>query len=146
MNLIILIVSILTILFGIGIGLLIIRRRPRKRPIKTEFFEKEWRELQIFCRSKDTWADALLAADSLLDKALKKKRFKGKRMGERLVAAQRYITDNDDVWDAHNLVKKIVEKNGDLPLKESQVKETLISFRLALIDLEALPSVKPKDS
>ena len=67
-------------------------------------------------------------------------------MGERLVSAQRYITDNDDVWDAHSLVKKLVEKNGELPLKESQVKDALISFRLALIDLEALPSVKPKDS
>lgn len=147
MNILIIItISLLTVLMGTVIGLFIIRRKPRKRPIKTEYFETEWRELQMFCRSKDTWPDALLLADKLLDKALKKRRFKGKRMGERLVSAQRYITDNDDVWDAHNLVKKLVEKNGEMPLKETQVKEALISFRLALIDLEALPRVKPRDS
>lgn len=128
------------------IGFYIVRRRPRKRAIKTDKFFDQWRDLQKFCKQKDTWADALLEADRLLDRALKKRRFRGKRMGERLTAAQRTITDNDDIWDAHNLVKKIVEADGDYPLKEKQVREALISFKLALIDLGALPDARPKDS
>lgn len=127
-------------------GWLVIRRRPRKRDIKITKFVDEWKSLQKYCRAKDTWADALLSADKLLDKALKKRRYKGKSMGERLVSAQRVITDNDDIWDAHNLVKKIIASNGDYPLKETEVKEALISFKLALVDLGALPGVKSKNN
>lgn len=116
-------------------------RGPKKRLKKNAKFIAQWKELQNLCRDTTTWPEALVEADKLLDKALKKRRFKGKTMGERLVAAQRFITDNDDMWDAHNLVKKIV---GDpkAKLKESDVKEALISFREALKDLGALPSTK----
>lgn len=138
--------GVTTLLVGVMIGLFILRRRPRKRPVKIEKFLDDWHDLQKLCKHKDTWPDALLEADKLLDRALKKRRFRGKRMGERLTAAQRYITDNDDIWDAHNLVRKIVDTDGDLSLREKQVKEALISFKLALIDLGALPSARPKDN
>lgn len=113
-------------------------RGPKKRIRKADKFISEWRELQTMCKDPATWYDALVSADKLLDKALKKRGFKGKTMGERLVGAQRSITDNDDIWDAHNLVKKIINQPG-VKLKESVVKETLISFREALKDVGALP-------
>ena len=113
-------------------------RGPKKRIRKVNKFIAAWRELQGLCRDPETWPDALKAADKLLDKALKKRRFKGKTMGERLVAAQRIITDNDDIWDAHNFVKKQVSNPG-VKLKEADVKQTLISFREALRDVGALP-------
>jgi hypothetical protein len=138
--------SLFTLFFGAAVGYFFVLRRPRKRQIKTEKFEDLWLDLQAYLRNKDTWAEALVEADKLLDKALKKKRFRGKSMGERLVSAQRFITDNDDVWDAHNLVKKIVAKNGEVKLRETDVKENLISFKLALIDLGALPGAKSKDN
>lgn len=146
MSLLVLGVSLGTLLFGMVAVVFVIRRRPRRRNLKPDKFMQKWQELQKFCRKKDTWADALLEADKLLDKALKKRRFKGKSMGERLVAAQRLITDNDDIWDAHNLVKKIVAADGELPLKEGQVKEALISFKLALVDLGALPNARRKNT
>lgn len=117
-------------------------RGPKKRIRKNEKFISKWKELQNFCRDKATWREALIEADKLLDKALKKRKFKGKSMGERLVNAQRYITDNDDIWDAHNLVKKLINAPEKVRLKENDVKEALISFREALKDLGALPKNK----
>lgn len=116
-------------------------RGPKKRIKRTSKFIEEWKDLQMLCKDKATWPEALKEADALLNKALKKRRFKGKTLGERLVKAQRYITDNDDIWDAHNLVKKLTA-DATLRLKESDVKEALISFREALKDLGALPSNK----
>lgn len=114
-------------------------RRPKKQIKKTDKFVARWKELQGFCRDKATWQDALIEADKLLDAALKKRRFRGKSMGERLVNAQRFITDNDDIWDAHNLVKKLLEAPEKVRLREQDVKEALLSFREALKDLGALP-------
>lgn len=119
---------------------------PKKRIRKTDKFINKWKELQTYCRDKTTWKQALIEADKLLDKALKKRKFKGKSMGERLVNAQRFITDNDDIWDAHNLVKKIINTPDKVRLKDTDVKEALISFREALKDLGALPNPKDVES
>lgn len=113
-------------------------RGPKKSIRKADKFVAEWREIQDMYKEATAWREALVSADKLLDKALKKRRFKGKTMGERLVAAQRLITDNDDIWDAHNLVKKMINQ-PEAKIKESDVKEALISFREALKDVGALP-------
>lgn len=115
----------------------------RKLPVRLNkrFYVERWHELQSFCTEKDNWPQAIISADRLLEQALKKSRFAGKTMGERLVAAQRIFSSNDDVWFAHNLVKKVVD-NPDLKLKETDVKDALLSFRDALKDLRALPPTK----
>ena len=107
------------------------------RKIKQDKFKQQWTELQGYCRTKNTWGLALINADKLLDEALKKKRYKGKSMGERLVDAQRVLTDNDAVWFAHNLTKKVINESAG-KLKESDVKKSLVGFRQALRDLGAL--------
>ena len=58
-------------------------------------------------------------------------------MGERLVDAQRVLTNNDAIWFAHNLAKKAVN-DSTMKLKESDVKKSLVGFRQALRDLGAL--------
>ena len=108
-----------------------------KRKINQDKFKEQWTELQGYCRTKNTWGLALINADKLLDEALKKKRFKGKSMGERLVDAQRMLTDNDAVWFAHNHSKKVINESAG-KLKEADVKKSLIGFRQALRDLGAL--------
>ncbi|MCA9329016.1 hypothetical protein KDA11_00040, partial [Candidatus Saccharibacteria bacterium] len=80
---------------------------------------------------------AIINADKLLDDALKKKRLKGKSMGERLVQAQKELSDNDGVWFAHNLAKKLLNDSYS-KLKETEVKKSLVGFRQALRDLGAL--------
>lgn len=111
-------------------------RVPRK--LKPDYFASKWQELQSYCRNKETWPEALVEADKLLDNALKKRKLKGGSMGERLVSAQKMFSDNDGVWFAHNLCKKVLEHNPKIQLKESNVKDALVGFRQALRDLGAL--------
>lgn len=127
------------------IGLFVLKRWPRK--LKTDKFHGEWKDLQQFCRDKSTWQQAIVDADKLLDKALKKRKFKGKRMGERIVSAQRKLSNNDQVWFAHNLAKKVIA-DPNIKLKEADVKVALVGFRQALRDLGALSSEasQPKES
>src|SRR5690349_3060550 len=87
----------------IGVGLFIWRRRRPVELTSTEPFQEKWLELQKLLRDKARWGEAILAADTLLDEALKKKHLSGRSMGERLVKAQRLFSDNDSLWFAHKL-------------------------------------------
>jgi hypothetical protein len=117
--------------------LVFIKKWPRK--LKPSIFLTRWKSLQVLCKDKSTWPEALSEADILLDKALRRRKYKGKSMGERLVSAQRSFTNNDAVWFAHNMCKKVLS-DPDARLREDDVKAALIGFRQALRDLGALPS------
>lgn len=117
------------------VGTLAYRRFPKK--LKAQAFGDKWQELQSYLKDKSRWAEAMLMADKMLDEALKKRKFKGGSMGERMVSAQRLFTNNDDLWFAHNLCKKL-KADEKLVLKEADVKDALIGFRQALRDLGAL--------
>lgn len=123
-------------------AVIVLRIRARRKPLKTDYFQEKWVELQKLCRTKDTWPQAILAADKLLDEALKKSFIRGKNMGERMVSAQRSFTDNDSVWFGHKLRSKI-ESDPEMKLKEDDVKGALIGIRQALKDLGALKNDKP---
>lgn len=124
-------------LFGVGALILTLMTRKRKKPLNVEYFAERWSEAQKLCRNKDTWPLAIINADSLLDEALKKSGYKGKTMGERMVAAQRDFSDNDGVWYGHKLRNKLVHE-ADIKLKEVDVKDALVGIRQALRDLGAL--------
>lgn len=116
-------------------ALLVFRKVPKK--LKTDIYITRWREIQTYCKDKQQWPQALVEADALLDTALKRRKFKGKSMGERMVSAQRLFTNNDGVWFAHNLYKKVVAEPSTR-LKEADMKAALLGFRQALKDLGAL--------
>ncbi len=131
-----------TILMLSAIGLVILmvvvlvyRRIPKR--LKSSYFETKWQQLQSLCKDRTTWPAAVMAADQLLDEALKKRRFKGKSMGERLVAAQRLFTDNDSLWFGHKLRMQL-EQQAKTRLRKSDVKAALLGIRQALKDLGAL--------
>jgi hypothetical protein len=114
--------------------------RRRKRNMKTARFTSRWQELQKNCASRKTWPQAIADADDLLSDALKKAGYKGKNTGERLVAAQHDLTDNELVWLGHKLRKRISQdKDIDVrKLKKKDVQDALAGFRQALRDLGAL--------
>lgn len=127
-------------LIAIMIGLLVaavagylIYRQVRKRR-RSKVYLKKWKEVQKLCANKDTWPEAIAMADDLLGKALKRKHYKGKNTGERLVAAQKVFSSNDTIWTAHKLSTKIKENHG-IKLKKSDVKNSLLAFGRALKDL-----------
>ncbi len=118
-----------------GIGLLG-RKLPRKG-LNQEYYQKKWSELLMLVKTPDGMKLAIIDADKLLDDALKKRNFKGKTMGERLVSAQRTLKDNDAVWFGHKLRNKLVHE-ADFKIKKRDVQKALAGFRQGLRDLGAL--------
>lgn len=105
--------------------------------IKGDHFTRKWKMLQQKLPDKQQWGHAIIEADNLLDDALKKKKFKGKSMGERLVNAQKIFSDNDAVWYGHKLRKKI-DSNPDYTPKKNEVKKALLGLRVGLKDMGAM--------
>lgn len=133
------IIGIIALALITAAGALGWKRRRRPRALDKKYFRKQWRDLQKLCSDKKTWPQAVLTADRLLDEALRKKRLGGKTMGERLVKAQRALSNNDGAWYGHKLRNKIDAEPKFKP-KEVDVKEALIGIRQALKDLGALPN------
>jgi hypothetical protein len=94
-------------------------------------------ELLAKVKTSDGMVLAVIDADKLLDEALKKRHFKGKTMGERMVAAQRSLSDNDSAWYAHKLRNRLVHE-PNIRLKKRECQNALAGFRQALKDLGAL--------
>ena len=130
--------------FVLVVTVLLVYWRLRKR-LKASKFSLKWQQLQECLKDRTKWTDAIMMADKLLDEALKKRKFKGGSMGERMVSAQRYFTNNDDIWFAHNLCKKL-KANNEMKLKEDDVKDALIGFRQGLRDLGALDNGQSRDA
>jgi hypothetical protein len=115
----------------------------RRRKLKQQQFKERWIALQKYCGTRKTWPQAIIAADDLLDDALKRRGYKGKTTGERLVAAQHDITNNESVWLGHKLRKQIADIDVR-KLRKQDVLEALHGFRQALRDVGAL-EVPPDD-
>jgi hypothetical protein len=126
------VVGICTILF---ILIVTLRKLPKK--VKSTYYVRKWREIQKLCSNKDDWSHAIVHADMLLDEVLKKRKFQGKTTGERMVNAQSRFSANESIWIAHKLANKI-RQEGTRRIDETEVKNTLVSFRQALRDLGAL--------
>lgn len=129
------IAALVALILLIIIAGLLARRRPKG--MNGAYFREQWQEIQKLLASKNTWPLAVINADKLLDEALKRRKFKGKTMGERLVAAQRTLSSNDTVWFAHKLRNKLVHEDYDLT-KKAEIKEALLGYLQALKDLGAL--------
>lgn len=132
----VLFISLLLVLIA---SFIVYKLFPRK--LKTDNYLKKWKELQGYCKNRSTWPQAIIMADDLLDQALKERKFKGKSMGERMVSAQKFFSNNDDLWFAHNLCKKI-KADQVKKLNENDVKDALFGFRESLRDLGVLPMKK----
>ncbi len=111
------------------------RRIPRR--LDQTYFHARWIELLARVKTADGMVLAVIDADKLLDEALRKKNFHGKTMGERLVAAQRELSDNDAVWYAHKLRNRLVHEPS-VRLKKREAQNALAGFRQGLKDLGAL--------
>lgn len=121
---------------------LVIKRR-RKYKMNTQLYMEKWLELQKNCASRKTWPQAIVEADALLDQALICRGYKGRTTGERLVAAQRALSNNESVWFGHKYCQSVLDKDVR-KLRKQDILEALHGFRQALRDLGALelPEVK----
>ena len=128
---------IIVIVFGVVI-LALINRLARRRPhtLDQSYFQQQWMELLARVKTPEGMMLAVIDADKLLDEALRKRHFRGKTMGERLVSAQRIITDNDAVWYAHKLRNRLVHE-PNIKLKKREAQTALAGFKQGLRDLGA---------
>lgn len=126
------------IVFGVVILALASRIAPRRRPrLNQPYFQEQWATLLARVKTPEGMILAVVDADKLLDEALKKHHFRGKTMGERLVSAQRKISDNDAVWYAHKLRNRLVHE-PNVRLKKREAQTALAGFKQGLHDLGAL--------
>ncbi len=109
----------------------------RNSAIDPAYYAEKWHIIERQAGKKESWPLAIINADKLLDGVLKKRGFKGKTMGERLVAAQRDIKRNDAVWFAHKLRNRLVH-DEEAGLREKDVKAAILGFQQAMKDLGAL--------
>jgi hypothetical protein len=125
------------IVFG-AVVLAIVSRLARRRPhlLDQQYFSLKWMELLARVKTPEGMMLAIIDADKLLDEALKRRHFKGKTMGERLVSAQRMLSDNDTVWYAHKLRNRLVHE-PNVRLKKNEAKNALAGFKQGLHDLGA---------
>ncbi|HSX47371.1 MAG TPA: hypothetical protein VLF63_01210 [Patescibacteria group bacterium] len=106
--------------------------------LKKSYYENEWQDLVSQCADRKLWPEIMNKADQLTSKALKKKGYKGKSTGERLVSAQHDLSLNDAVWFSHKYVTKLNEAQVDIrKLKKNDVMLVLAGFKRALKDLGA---------
>ncbi|HEX5798360.1 MAG TPA: hypothetical protein VFX79_03310 [Candidatus Saccharimonadales bacterium] len=116
------------------LGLIIFFYSKKLRPKK---IRKKWNKIKTQLPKQDQWKEALAEADRLLDEALKKKKYTGKTVGEKLVKAEKIFTDKDEVWFGHKLSRAVQEKPG-LKLKKADMKRALLGLQKGLKDLGAL--------
>jgi hypothetical protein len=129
------------VIFGLLVLLVITRFGPRlgvrtPKGLDKEYFHDRWFELLARVKTPEGMILAVIDADKLLDDALKKRHFKGKTMGERLVSAQRSLADNDAVWYAHKLRNRLVHE-PDVKLRKNEAQQALTGFKKGLQDLGA---------
>jgi hypothetical protein len=124
-------------LIVVGTAVMTWRRKRKPRTLNQAYFQQKWQETQSLCGKQEMWPLAVINADTLVDEALKKRKYKGKTMGERLMAAQHEIKENDQAWFAHKLRNKLVHEEVK-KLKKKDVMDALLGFRAVLKDLGAL--------
>lgn len=126
------------IIFGILILVLVSRFGRRiVQPANKKYFDQKWAELLARVKTPEGMALAVIDADKLLDEALKRRGYKGKTMGERLVAAQRNLSNNDGAWFAHKLRNRLVHE-PDVRLRKNDAKNALAGIKQSLQDLRVL--------
>lgn len=125
------------IVFGILVLAVLSRFAPRRHThLDKNYFHEQWSTLLARVKTPEGMILAVVDADKLLDEALKKHHFRGKTMGERLVAAQRSLSDNDAVWYAHKLRNRLVHE-PNVRLKKREAQQALAGFKQGLHDLGA---------
>ena len=128
---------VVVIVFGLLVLFILSRfivHKPKR--LNQRYYQKKWLEILARVKTYDGMILAVIDADKLFDEALKKRSYRGKTMGERLVAAQHEISDNDAVWYAHKLRNRLVHE-PTVRLRKNEAKNALAGIRQGLKDLGA---------
>lgn len=107
--------------------------------VPTEETDKRWKEIEAHASSQNVsdWKLALIDADALIDEILKRARYQGKTMGERLKQIEPSDLDHlADLWEAHKLRNRIAHEGERIERRD--VDRAMEQYRLVLKELKFL--------
>jgi hypothetical protein len=107
-------------------------------PLDKQDFSAKWNKIRQLYDVDATRPLAIIHANSLLDDALKKRKYSGDTMYQRLVSAQRVFRNRDQVCYANQLRNQLVHDVNMTPCPENDTRRALQAFRQALVHLGAL--------
>lgn len=109
----------------------IIRNRFKKRLSAGEkkYYQQKWQEI----KQEQDLRHAILGADKLLEKLLKRKGYKG-TLGEMLKQSKKDFSDLNGVWFAHKMRNKLAHEI-DFTLSQKEAQKALLNFNQAFNDL-----------
>jgi hypothetical protein len=125
------------LLVGVLVLVIVTIASRKTATLNKDYFQHKWGELLKLMESETGRRLAVIEADKLLDEALKRRHVSGKTMGERLVSAQKLLSNNDSVWHAHKLRNRLVHE-AEVRLRQGDVEQAMRGFRQALRDVGAL--------
>lgn len=124
---------------GILIFLIMIVTHGKNPLLDQEKYRVKWLEIENGLDQKNvaTYQFAVLAADKLLDSAMKESGILGANMGERLKNAKNKFAKIDHIWMAHKLRNKIAHE-PDVKVSLRATRQALAIYKKALREIGAI--------
>jgi uncharacterized membrane protein YcaP (DUF421 family) len=105
---------------------------------QTQFYSTKWDRVKQLSNIEESRPLAIIYANNLLDDALKKLKYSGEVMKQRLKSAEHVFRNKKRVWKAYQLRNKIAHGINMELLPVKTMKHALQSVRQALVDLDVL--------
>ncbi len=134
-------IIILAIVAVVGVALLVVITMTRGRGgvLDQEKYREAWLKIEnnLDRNNSATYQFAILAADKLLDQALKESGVAGTKMSERLKNAKEKFSNVNQIWTAHKL-RNVIAHEPDAKVNLLGAKRALATFKKALKELGAI--------
>lgn len=130
---------ILIAFVGIVIFLIIVVTAGKNPLLDQEKYRVKWLKIENGLDQKNptTYQFAVLAADKLLDQAMKETGIAGENMGARLKNAKNRFAKIDHIWTAHKLRNKIAHES-DVNVSLRATRQALAIYKRALREIGAI--------
>ncbi|MCL1929879.1 hypothetical protein FWF93_01970 [Candidatus Saccharibacteria bacterium] len=130
---------ILIVLLGVFMLIFLSTTRKHVDALNKKEYGAEWQKIisSVDTSNGSTMQMAILAADKLLDKALKQIGTPGVTMGDRLKVSSHKFSKINDVWYAHKLRNQVAHE-ADFKLNVMTARKALAIFKRSLRELGAL--------
>ncbi len=107
------------------------------RGINKKAVQKYWQKVEAYLERNADPKHAVAEADKLLDYVLRKQRYGGEKMSERIKKAEIKFKDREAIWQAHKLRNRIVHEPG-FEVGKDRARNAVSAIRQGLKDLGAL--------
>jgi len=128
-------VIFIILVFGLAL-LFLVSRRKNVIEIDRAKVKRKWQELKEL-EEQGRYKEAIMEADKLFDFVLKGMNITGATMGERLIKAERLLSNYHDIWEAHKVRNKLVHE-VDFNVDSSKTEAALKAFGKGIRQLKAM--------